>query len=66
MFDNIDPDFFSMLELVEMGKKVPLKAEYYQYLWLRPGKKFSDGLRPLDGEVDILSLVEELQAEAKE
>ncbi|CAN0906558.1 hypothetical protein LINGRAHAP2_LOCUS24333, partial [Linum grandiflorum] len=64
MFDNIDPDFFSMLELAEMGNKVPLEGEYYQYLWLRPGRNFSDGLRPLEGEADILSLVEEMQAEA--
>ncbi|CAN0885293.1 hypothetical protein LINGRAHAP2_LOCUS15082 [Linum grandiflorum] len=64
MFDNIDPDFFSMLELAEMGNKVPLEGEYYQYMWLRTGRNFSDGLRPLEGEADILSLVEEMQAEA--
>ncbi|CAN0859718.1 hypothetical protein LINGRAHAP2_LOCUS7740 [Linum grandiflorum] len=63
-FDNIDPDFFSMLELAEMGNKVPLEREYYQHLWLRPGTKIFDGLRPLEGEADILSLLGEMRVEA--
>ncbi|CAN0874860.1 hypothetical protein LINGRAHAP2_LOCUS10501 [Linum grandiflorum] len=64
MFDNIDPDFFSMLELAEMGNKVPLEGEYYQYLWLRLGINISDGLRPLEGEEDILSLAGGMRAES--
>ncbi|CAN0866852.1 hypothetical protein LINGRAHAP2_LOCUS9396 [Linum grandiflorum] len=64
LFDNIDPNFFYMLELAKMGNRVPWEGEYYQYLWLRLATNNSDGLRPLEGEVDILSLLREMRVEA--
>ncbi|CAN1258952.1 hypothetical protein LINPERPRIM_LOCUS10029 [Linum perenne] len=59
-FDNVDPDLFSMVELTAMGRSVNVEGEYYQYLWLSPGKEIDNGLNPLECEEDIRGFINAL------
>ncbi|CAN1186660.1 hypothetical protein LINPERHAP2_LOCUS38242 [Linum perenne] len=57
--DRVDPDYFSLLELMKMAEHVGLEEEYYQFLWTKPGEEIKDGLRPLECEDDILTCIGE-------
>ncbi|CAN1248349.1 hypothetical protein LINPERPRIM_LOCUS6708 [Linum perenne] len=59
-FDNVDPDLFSMVELTAMGRSVNVEGDYYQYMWLSPGKEIDNGLNPLECEEDIRGFINAL------
>ncbi|CAN1314255.1 hypothetical protein LINPERPRIM_LOCUS29248 [Linum perenne] len=33
--DRVDPDYFSLLELMKMAEHVGVEEEYYQFLWTK-------------------------------
>ncbi|CAN1156928.1 hypothetical protein LINPERHAP2_LOCUS21233 [Linum perenne] len=57
---DVVPDLFSMLELSAMGRSINVDRDYYQYLWLPPGKEIIQGLKPLECEDDIWQFINNL------
>lgn len=62
-FDGVDPDFFSMLELNKMVTMLEIEWEYCQLLWTVSGKEITEGLTPLEGEADIMTLIRGLSTD---
>ncbi|CAN1269516.1 hypothetical protein LINPERPRIM_LOCUS13617 [Linum perenne] len=58
-FDRVDPDYFSLTELMAMAERVGVQDEYYQFLWAKPGQEIKDGLQTIEGEADILTCIGE-------
>ncbi|CAN1267859.1 hypothetical protein LINPERPRIM_LOCUS12934 [Linum perenne] len=57
--DRVDPDYFSLIELMTMAERVGVQDEYYQFLWAKPGQEIKDGLQTIEGEADILTCLGE-------
>ncbi|CAN1142964.1 hypothetical protein LINPERHAP2_LOCUS13366 [Linum perenne] len=58
-FDRVDPDYFSLTELMAMAERVGVQDEYYQFLWAKPGQEIKDRLQTIEGEADILTCIGE-------
>ncbi|CAN1318968.1 hypothetical protein LINPERPRIM_LOCUS31040, partial [Linum perenne] len=57
--DRVDPDYFSLAELMKMAERVGVQDEYYQFLWAKPGQEIKDELQTIEGEADILTCLDE-------
>ncbi|CAN1182477.1 hypothetical protein LINPERHAP2_LOCUS35998 [Linum perenne] len=57
--DRVDPDYFSLIELMTMAERVGVQEEYYQFLWAKPGQEIKDELQTIDCEADILTCLGE-------
>ncbi|CAN1154552.1 hypothetical protein LINPERPRIM_LOCUS41180 [Linum perenne] len=56
-FDQVDPDFLSMIELNVMAELVNVEGDFYQFLWPLPGKGIGDGLLSIECEDDVLAFI---------
>ncbi|CAN1185593.1 hypothetical protein LINPERHAP2_LOCUS37640 [Linum perenne] len=56
-FDQVDPDFLSMIELNAMAELVNVEGYFYQFLWPIPGKGIRDGLLSIECEDDVLAFI---------
>ncbi|CAN1282053.1 hypothetical protein LINPERPRIM_LOCUS17933 [Linum perenne] len=56
-FDQVDPDFLSMIELNAMAALVNVEGDLYQFLWPLPGKGIGDGLLSIECEDDVLAFI---------
>ncbi|CAN1314535.1 hypothetical protein LINPERPRIM_LOCUS29364 [Linum perenne] len=56
-FDQVDPDFLSMIELNAMAELVNVERDFYHFLWPLPGKGIGDGLLSIECEDDVLAFI---------
>ncbi|CAN1179037.1 hypothetical protein LINPERPRIM_LOCUS36868 [Linum perenne] len=54
--DMVDPDKLSLHELNKMVEYLGVYGGIFEYLWLTPGEKFKDGLKPLHCDDDVRDL----------
>ncbi|CAN1802372.1 hypothetical protein LINPERHAP1_LOCUS23349 [Linum perenne] len=56
--DMVDPDKLSLHELNKMVEYLGVYGGIFEYLWLVPGKEFTDGLKPLHCDDDVRDLTD--------
>ncbi|CAN1315633.1 hypothetical protein LINPERPRIM_LOCUS29766 [Linum perenne] len=52
-FDQVDPDYLSLIELNSMAELVNVEGDFFRFLWPKPGKG-ADGLLSIECEDDVL------------
>ncbi|CAN1161827.1 hypothetical protein LINPERHAP2_LOCUS24148 [Linum perenne] len=53
-FDQVDPDYFSLIELNSMAELANVEGDLFRFLWPKPGKGPADGLLSIECEDDVL------------
>ncbi|CAN1317735.1 hypothetical protein LINPERPRIM_LOCUS30542 [Linum perenne] len=53
-FDQVDPDYFSLIELNSMAELANVEGDFFLFLWPKPWKGPADGLLSIECEDDVL------------
>ncbi|CAN1141202.1 hypothetical protein LINPERPRIM_LOCUS25339 [Linum perenne] len=54
-FDQVDPDYLSMIEMNGIAKLMNVEGDFFQFMWPKPGKGIGDGLLGIECEDDVLA-----------
>ncbi|CAN1302214.1 hypothetical protein LINPERPRIM_LOCUS25348 [Linum perenne] len=54
-FDQVDPNYLSMIELNGMAELVNVEGDFFQFLWPKLGKGIGDGFLCIECEDDVIA-----------